>query len=78
MTAPGIIQRGRHPRSAMHVAAVALRVLAVVVAFMALVLTALGRRRLATGFTAMIRLDLQRHVLDTEVIVQAAAQLSTQ
>ena len=63
MTAPGITRRGRHPRSAMHVAAVALRVLAVVMAFMALVLAGLGRRRLTTGFAAVVRFDLQCHMM---------------
>lgn len=62
----------------MHVATMTLCILAVVMPFMALVLTALGRCRLTTGFAAVVGLDLQRHVLDTEVIVQAAAQLSTQ
>ncbi|KAG1258727.1 hypothetical protein G6F65_015484 [Rhizopus arrhizus] len=56
----------------------ALRVLAVVVALMALVLAALGRRRFATGFAAVVRLDLQRHMLDAEVIVQAATQFTAQ
>ena len=55
MTAPGITRRGRHPRSAMHVAAVALRVLAVVMAFMAHVLAGLGRRRLTKGLAAVDR-----------------------
>ncbi len=43
-----------------------------------LVSAALGRRRLATGFATMVRFNLQCDVLDTEVIMQATAQLAAQ